>query len=55
MPRPMPTEPSQTCGSKPKALAIGIAPLGIVSIGIVPMGVVSIGVVPMGILVAASM
>jgi hypothetical protein len=31
-------------------LAIGIAPLGIVSIGIVPMGVVSIGVVPMGVL-----
>ena len=30
-------------------LAIGIAPLGIVSIGIVPMGVVSIGVVPMGV------
>ena len=30
-------------------MAIGIAPLGIVSIGIVPMGVVSIGVVPMGV------
>jgi len=51
----MPTEQPQACGSKPKALAIGIAPLGIVSIGIVPMGVVSIGVVAMGILVAASM
>jgi hypothetical protein len=38
------------CGDKPKRLAIGIAPLGIVSIGIVPMGVVSIGVVPMGVL-----
>lgn len=37
------------CGDKPKPLAIGIAPLGIVSIGIVPMGVVSIGVVPMGV------
>lgn len=38
------------CGSRPKLLAIGIAPLGLVSIGIVPMGVVSIGVVPMGVL-----
>ncbi|MFN9547393.1 MAG: hypothetical protein ACK6AD_10045 [Cyanobacteriota bacterium] len=38
------------CGEKPKLLAIGIAPLGIVSIGIVPMGVVSIGVVPMGVI-----
>ena len=38
------------CGNKPKVLAIGIAPLGIISIGIVPMGVVSIGVVPMGVL-----
>ena len=37
------------CGSKPKKIAFGIAPLGIVSIGIVPMGVVSIGVVPMGV------
>ena len=46
----MPTEQSQACGSKPKAVAIGIAPLGIVSIGIVPMGVVSIGVVPMGVI-----
>lgn len=46
----MPTEPVQGCGGRPKALAIGIAPLGIVSIGIVPMGVVSIGVVPMGVL-----
>jgi hypothetical protein len=46
----MATEPAQGCGGKPKALAIGIAPLGIVSIGIVPMGVVSIGVVPMGVL-----
>jgi hypothetical protein len=46
----MPTEQPQGCGGKPRALAIGIAPLGIVSIGIVPMGVVSIGVVPMGVL-----
>ena len=46
----MPIEQPQGCGGKPKALAIGIAPLGIVSIGIVPMGVVSIGVVPMGVL-----
>jgi len=45
------------CGDKPKLLAIGIAPQGIISIGIVPMGVVSIGVinicvVGMGIVVA---
>lgn len=38
------------CGSQPKRIAIGIAPLGIISIGVVPMGVVSIGVVPMGVL-----
>ena len=38
------------CGDKPKLLAIGIAPLGIISIGVVPMGVVSIGVVPMGVM-----
>jgi hypothetical protein len=37
------------CGDKPKLLAIGVAPLGIISIGVVPMGVVSIGVVPMGV------
>lgn len=37
------------CGDKPKLLAIGIAPLGIISIGVVPMGVVSVGVVPMGV------
>ena len=37
------------CGDQPKRLAIGIAPLGIISIGVVPMGVVSIGVVPMGV------
>ncbi len=40
---------NQHCGSKPKKIAFGIAPLGIVSIGIVPMGVISIGVVPMGV------
>jgi hypothetical protein len=40
------------CGDKPKRIAFGVAPLGIISIGIVPMGVVSIGVVPMGVLVA---
>ena len=39
----------QHCGTKPKKIAVGIAPLGIVSIGIVPMGVISIGVVPMGV------
>lgn len=38
------------CGTKPKFLAIGIAPLGTISIGIVPMGVVCIGVVPMGVI-----
>jgi hypothetical protein len=38
------------CGGRPKPLAIGIAPLGIVAIGIVPMGVVSIGIVPMGVI-----
>ncbi|MBO8231678.1 hypothetical protein CU311_03325 [Prochlorococcus marinus str. MU1402] len=37
------------CGAKPKKIAFGIAPLGIVSVGIVPMGVISIGVVPMGV------
>ena len=37
------------CGSKPKKIAIGIAPLGFISIGIVPMGIVTIGVVPMGV------
>ncbi len=37
------------CGSKPKKIAIGIAPLGFVSIGIVPMGIVTIGIVPMGV------
>ena len=40
---------SQHCGTKPKKIAFGIAPLGIVSIGIVPMGFISIGVVPMGV------
>jgi Protein of unknown function/GLTT repeat (6 copies) len=38
------------CGDKPKQIAFGVAPLGIISIGIVPMGVVSIGVVPMGVI-----
>ena len=41
-------EPSH-CGSKPKKIAFGIAPLGFISIGIVPMGIVSIGIVPMGV------
>ncbi len=40
---------SAHCGSKPKKIAIGIAPLGIISIGIVPMGIVTIGIVPMGV------
>tara|TARA_Y100000589_G_scaffold159049_1_gene151405 strand:+ start:610 stop:1041 length:432 start_codon:yes stop_codon:yes gene_type:complete len=39
----------QHCGTKPKKIAFGIAPLGIISIGIVPMGIVSIGIVPMGV------
>ncbi len=41
-------EPSH-CGSKPKKIAIGIAPLGFISIGIVPMGIITIGIVPMGV------
>ena len=40
---------NQHCGTKPKKIAFGIAPLGIVSIGIVPMGVFSFGAVAMGI------
>ena len=40
---------SQHCGTKPKKIAFGISPLGIISIGIVPMGVISIGIVPMGV------
>ncbi len=38
-----------SCGDKPRLVAFGVAPLGIVSNGVVPMGVVSIGVVPMGV------
>ena len=37
------------CGSKPKKIAFGIAPLGFISVGVVPMGVITIGVVPMGV------
>ena len=43
------TSDNQHCGTKPKTIAFGIAPLGIISIGIVPMGVISIGIVPMGV------
>ena len=43
------TSDIQHCGTKPKTIAFGISPLGIISIGIVPMGVVSIGIVPMGV------
>ena len=43
------TEGPAHCGSKPKKIAIGIAPLGFISIGIVPMGIVTIGIVPMGV------
>ena len=50
LPTPVATDVSESCGGKPRVIAFGIAPLGIVSIGIVPMGVVSIGVVPMGVL-----
>ena len=42
-------EGASHCGSKPKRIAIGIAPLGLISIGIVPMGIFTIGVVPMGV------
>jgi hypothetical protein len=35
------------CGDKPKRIAFGLTPLGIISIGIVPMGVVA-GVHAMG-------
>ena len=44
-----PKQEASHCGSSPKRIAFGIAPLGFISIGIVPMGVVSIGVVPMGV------
>ena len=37
------------CGSRPKKVAFGIAPLGFISIGIVPMGIITIGIVPMGV------
>ena len=50
---PTPSQPQSDgpahCGSKPKKIAIGIAPLGIVSIGVVPMGIITIGIVPMGV------
>tara|TARA_Y100001968_G_scaffold248429_1_gene232966 strand:- start:173 stop:604 length:432 start_codon:yes stop_codon:yes gene_type:complete len=48
-PEPQQPQGPAHCGSKPKKLAIGIAPLGIISIGIVPMGIVTIGIVPMGV------
>ena len=43
------TEGPSHCGSKPKKIAFGIAPLGFISIGIVPMGIFTIGIVPMGV------
>ena len=46
--KPQLDEPAH-CGSKPKKIAIGIAPLGIISIGVVPMGIFTIGIVPMGV------
>ena len=45
---PKSQEPTH-CGSKPKKIAFGIAPLGFISIGVVPMGIVTIGIVPMGV------
>ena len=44
-----PAEGPSHCGSKPKKIAFGIAPLGLISIGIVPMGIFTIGIVPMGV------
>ena len=49
-PKQQPVEAPSHCGSKPKKIAIGIAPLGFISIGIVPMGIVTIGIVPMGVI-----
>tara|TARA_B100000700_G_scaffold8229_1_gene8622 strand:- start:392 stop:835 length:444 start_codon:yes stop_codon:yes gene_type:complete len=43
------SESPSHCGTKPKKIAFGIAPLGFISIGIVPMGIISIGIVPMGV------
>ena len=43
------SDSSSHCGSQPKKIAFGIAPLGYISIGIVPMGIVTIGIVPMGV------
>ena len=43
------SESPSHCGSKPKKIAFGIAPLGFISIGIVPMGIFTIGIVPMGV------
>jgi len=43
------SEGSSHCGTKPKKIAFGIAPLGFISIGVVPMGIISIGIVPMGV------
>ena len=40
--------------SRPKLVATGIAPLGIVAIGVVPMGVISLGAVGMGLISAAA-
>ena len=43
------SEAPSHCGTKPKKIAFGIAPLGFISIGVVPMGIISIGIVPMGV------
>ena len=43
------TQSPSHCGGKPKKIAIGIAPFGLISIGIVPMGFFTIGIVPMGV------
>jgi hypothetical protein len=39
-----------SCGDKPKRIAFGVAPLGILSIGVVPMGVIRLGVVGVDVL-----
>ena len=46
---PPKSQDASHCGSKPKKIAFGIAPLGFISIGVVPMGIVTIGIVPMGV------
>ena len=42
------SEAPSHCGSKPKKIAFGIAPLGFISIGIVPMGTIPMEMNPSG-------